>query len=311
VNLFLTADRTAAQNQPHPTYDAFLTISWALPDRVTASAFAARSGGTTSAGAEADRPLPLGAGYGYRVRAATLGGQGDVSVDALGQSDFGRYEAGYERLGDTDTVTASAAGGVVALGGRVYATRPVQASYGLIRIPGVGGVRGYLNNQPVGRTDARGDLLVPELVPNYGNRLSISDEDLPIDYRVGGREKLLAPPDRGGAIATFDVSRVRTVSGSLVMNLAGQAVVPTYGQLTVRVGSTELVSPLGRGGEFYFEDLAPGRYSATADAEAGTCPVTIDVPADGPAFLDVGRLSCTGVPPGPPPAVTPLPKGAR
>lgn len=311
VNLFLTADRTTAQNQPRATYDAFLTVSWALPDRVTGSAFAARSGGKTSAGAEADRPLPLGAGYGYRVRAATLGGEGDFSVDALGQTDFGRYEADYERLGASDTVTASAAGGVVALGGRVYATRPVQASYGLIRIPGVAGVRGYLNNQPVGRTDARGDLLVPELVPNYGNRLSIADEDLPIDYRVGGRERLLAPPDRGGAIATFDISRVRTVSGSVVMDLGGRAVVPAFGQLTAHVGPTDVVSPLGRGGEFYFEDLAPGHYSATAEGEAGTCQVTLDVPAEGAAFVDAGRLHCTGVPPGPSPAVQPLPKGAR
>jgi outer membrane usher protein len=312
VNLFLTANRTVAQNQPHAIYDAFLTVSWALPDRVTASAFVARDNGTTSAGAEADRPLPLGSGYGYRVRVATVGGTGDFSADGMGQTDFGRYEAGYERFGQSDTVTASAAGGVVALGGRVYATRPVQASYGLIRVPGVAGVRGYLNNQEVGRTDARGDLLVPQLVPNYGNRLSIADEDLPIDYRVGGREMLLAPPDRGGAIASFDISRVRTVTGGVVMDMAGTLVVPAYGQITVRVGLTDVVSPLGRGGEFYFENLAPGRYSATVEGEAGTCPVEIDVPTDGTAFVDAGRLHCTGVAPGPtPPAVQPLPKGAR
>ena len=312
VNLFLTANRTVAQNQPHPTYDAFLTVSWALPDRVTASAFAARDNGTTSAGAEADRPLPMGPGYGYRVRAATIGGQDDFSVDATGQTDFGRYEAGYERTGDSETVTASAAGGLVAIGGHAYATRPVQASYGLIRVPGVAGVRGYLNNQEVGRTDARGDLLVPDLVANYGNRLSIADEDLPIDYRVGRREELLAPADRAGAIATFDIARVRTVTGSVVMEMGGQALVPAYGQLTVHVGPTDVVSPLGRWGEFYFENLAPGRYAAVAEAEPGSCRLEIEVPAEGSAFVDAGRLHCTGTPSvPPPPPVQPLPKAAR
>lgn len=312
VNLFLTADRTVAQNQSGPTYDAFLTVSWALPDRVTASAFASRDNGTSSAGAEADRPLPMGPGYGYRVRAATLGGEGDFSVDATGQTDFGRYEAGYERTGDSNTATASAAGGLVAIGGHVYATRPVQASYGLIRVPGVAGVRGYLNNQEVGHTDARGDLLVPDLVPNYGNRLSIADEDLPIDYRVGRREELLAPADRAGAIATFDITRVRTVTGSVAMEMGGRTLVPAFGQLTVRVGLTDVVSPLGRGGEFYFENLPPGRYAGVAEAEPGACRLEIDVPAEGSAFIDAGRLHCIGTPPGPPTApVQPLPKAAR
>jgi outer membrane usher protein len=102
------------------------------------------------------------------------------------------------------------------------------------------------------------------------------------------------------------------VTGSVVMDLAGRRVVPAYGQLTVRVGLNDLVSPLGRDGEFYFENLAPGRYAATAEAEAGTCQFAIDVPAAGTAFVDAGRAHCTGVPPGPPPpAVQPLPNAAR
>ncbi len=296
VNVFITADRTVADNLTRASYDAFATVSIALPDRVTASAFVqGQSGqgqdGQATAGAEVQRPLPLGEGYGYRVRAIT-GPVNDVSATALGQTNFGRYEASYERIGKQDVTTVSAAGGVVAVGGEVFATRPVQQSFGLVQVPGARGIRGYLNNQEVGRTDANGNLLVPELIPYYGNRLSIADDDLPLDYKVGETEKLLAPPLRGGAVATFDVHPVRIVTGSVVLEAAGTTVVPSFGQMTVRVGMTETASPLGKDGEFYFEDLRPGHFQAEVDASMGTCRFEIDIPGGDKPFVDVGRLKC-------------------
>jgi len=328
VNVFVTANRTTAATMPRASYDLFATLTVALPDRTTASAFYQQHDAQAGGGAEVQRPLPLGTGYGYRVR-GVVGADNEVDAAAQGQTSFGRYEAAATHVAGQTTTSLTAAGGVVALGGEVYATRPVQQGFGVIQVPGVAGVRGYLNNQEVGRTDRNGNLLVPELIPYYGNRLGIADEDLPIDYRVGGTERLLAPPLRGGAVARFDVERVKIVVGSVALDLGGGRLTsPAYGTIVVRAGLQQASSPLGRQGEFYFENLRPGRFVAEVDSGAGACRFELDVPNADKAFVDVGRIKCAGqagapapgsVPPGPaaappddpPPPVEAAADGAR
>src|ERR1035437_6312172 len=95
---------------------------------------------------------------------------------------------------------ASAAGGLVVIGGGVHPTRPVNDSFALVRVPEVGGVRTYLNNQEIGRTDRHGNVLISNLLPYYANRVAISDQDVPIDRDVQTIEQSVAPPFRGGAL---------------------------------------------------------------------------------------------------------------
>jgi outer membrane usher protein len=336
VNLFVTANRTSstspapvpnngmpgitpASATTRPIYDAFVTLSVALPDRVTASAFVAQHDSQTSGGAEVQRSLPIGPGYGYRVRGSTseAPGTSTFSASAQAQSEYGRYDASYDRVGERDHASVGVAGGVVALGGNVFATRPVQQSYGLIQVPGAPGVRGYLNNHEVGRTDRNGNLLIPELIPYYSNRLGIADQDLPIDYKVEEIEKVLSTPLRGGGVARFDVQRIRTVTGSVAMELADKNLSPAYGQLTVHDGLVSVSSPLGREGEFYFDSLHAGTFDAEVDSAVGTCRFKLEVPARDEPFIDVGRIKCMGTAPveapvveTPPGVVTPIPPAA-
>ena len=51
-----------------------------------------------------------------------------------------------------------ASGSIVGIGGRLFATRPVDQSFALVRVPGVPDVRAYLSNQEIGRTNGHGDL---------------------------------------------------------------------------------------------------------------------------------------------------------
>ncbi len=318
ANLFLTATRTAADSMSKPLYELYATLTVALPDRATASAFYQQEGSQGSGGLDAQRSMGLGPDYGYHVR-ASLGPTNDFLADGQAQSAYGRYEASAERVGGHDTTVLSTSGALVTVGGHVFATRPVQQGFGLIQVPGVAGVRGTLNNQEIGRTDSDGNLLVPEMIPYYANRVGIADEDLPMDYRIDATELLLAPPLQGGAVARFDVVRLRTITGSVLMNVGGVDVAPRYGQMLVHVGLDEHASPIGKQGEFYFENLQPGTYAAEIDSSVGTCRFDLVVPAGDGAFIDAGRSKCIGrVPPGlrpegvieplgDPPAVTPPP----
>ena len=304
--------RTAAETMTHPLYSVFASLSVALPDRATASAFYDQENSQGTGGAEVQRSLPVGPGYGYRVRAA-VGPVDDFLADGQAQSAYGRYEASVERLAGIDTSIVTASGALVTVGGHAFATRPVDQGFGLIEVPGRAGVRGYINNQEVGRTDGDGDLLVPEMIPYYANRVSIADEDLPMDFKIDATERLL-----GGAVARFAVERLQAVTGSVVMNVGGTDVNPAYGQLVVHAGGQaatqagleDKVSPLGRAGEFYFEGLPPGSYGAELDSAVGTCRFQLVVPASDKSMIDAGRTKCLGrVPAGltPPGAVEPLP----
>ena len=168
-------------------------------------------------------------------------------------------------------------------------TRPVQDSFALVRVPGVENVRVYSSNIVVGRTDSNGDLLVPNLLSYYGNRLSIEDRDIPLSYEVAAVEKTIAPPYRGGAFVEFPVRQIRSVTGSVTIGNA----VPAFGQLTLTGEGKTYDSPLGRGAEFYFENIGAGAYDAVVESAEGTCRFRLAIPAGSEPVVKLGRHSCT------------------
>jgi len=169
------------------------------------------------------------------------------------------------------------------------ASRPVREGYALIQVAGLEGVRGFLNNQEIGRTNGSGNLLIPSLQPYYGNRLRIGDADIPIDYQIGAVEQVVATTARGGALVPFDVQRVTSVKGLIRVELNGHPTVPAFGQLTL---DARLKSPLGAQGQFWFEDLGVGAHLAEVEFREGTCRFELVVPKDAGPSLNLGTVSC-------------------
>jgi outer membrane usher protein len=240
---------------------------------------------------EAQQPLPVGLGYGYQLRAEG-GDNASVNGVARYQGAHGRYELRQETLGTESTTTLSAMGAIVGIGGNVFATRPVQESFALVRVPGVEGVRAFASHQEIGKTGRRGDLLVPDLQPYYGNLLNIADGDIPLQYSVPDVGMTLAPPYRGGALAVFDVQRVQRVLGKIVSSDDRPL---AYGELTVTsAGGQAYGSPVGNDGSFYFENLSPGSYSAVVQNKDGQCTFTMEIPTSDDTVIKLGKVTCMG-----------------
>jgi outer membrane usher protein len=240
---------------------------------------------------EAQQPLPVGAGYGYQLRAE---GGPNASVNGVArlQGAHGRYELRQETIGSESTTTISAMGAIVGIGGGVFATRPVEESFALVRVPGVEGVRAFASHQEIGKTGRRGDLLIPDLQAYYGNILNIADGDIPLQYAVPDVGVTLAPPYRGGAVALFDVQRVQRVLGKIV--IAGQEKPHAYGELTVTAADGRTYgSPVGSDGAFYFENVPTGTYSAVVSHRGSQCTFTLDIPASDEVVLKLGTVRCT------------------
>jgi outer membrane usher protein len=266
-----------------------LTFRFGRRTTATTSASSDRDGARTAI--DVQQSLPTSTGFGYQVRTET--GTPVTSGVLQYQARFGRYEVRREMVGTSQRSTISAAGALVAIGGGVYATRPVRGSFALVRVPGVKEVRGFASNQEVGKTDRGGNLLIPDLLPYYGNQLDIADADVPIDYSISKVRLTLAPPYRGGAVALFPVEQVRTMTGKIQIAAAGQERPAAYGELTVNAGGRDMTSPLGSDGKFYFENLPAGRHPARVESADGTCALTIDVPSSGGAVVQLGTLHCT------------------
>ena len=291
VGLFANATRRMAGGVLSNEVEVGVSLS--LTARMSATITGSEGASPGHLRGEVQRALPRSTGYGYRLR---LSDQSASPVDAAVeyQGRYGLYEADYVRQGGSSETTFHAAGGVVAIGGGVFATRPVEESFALIRVPGVAGVRGYASNQQSGRTNAQGNLLIPNLLPYYGNVISVNDQDIPLDYRLGDVVRSIAPPYRSGAVLTFSATRIQAVTGTVSLDAAGKVVVPEYGQLTVVVAGQSITSPIGPTGEFYFEMLPPGQHQAKLEylGATGTCLVV--VPVSTAIVVKLGSITCKG-----------------
>jgi outer membrane usher protein len=291
VNLFVNGSRTADAGMARTSIYAGMGI--ALGSVTSASVWTQAGDVGSGASAEVQRSLPIGNGIGYRARAA-LGGSTQAEGTLEAQVPYGRYEVGQGMIDGQSSTRASAAGGLVAIGGGVHPTRPINESYALVRVPEVGGVRTYLNNQEVGRTNRHGNTLVPNLLPYYANRIAISDQDVPFDREIETVEQSIAPPYRGGALVTFSANRHQGVTGMVAITVGTQTVIPALGELTITVGTRVYSSPVGSGGEFYFENLPAGDYTAVLVFRGGTCHIALSVPVSSDPVIRLGIVRCGG-----------------
>jgi outer membrane usher protein len=179
----------------------------------------------------------------------------------------------------------------------IFPTLPVQSSFGVIRMKGVAGVRGFGNGQDVGSTDRNGNLIVPNLLAHYGNQLSVDTESIPVDYELQGTDMLLGPPTRGVAIADFVLTQPHYYRGTLVVDVGGKRVAPKFGELQVLDLDPPLLSPLGALGEFELEGLVAGPHELRVDYEGGLCDVVVDVPEGQGPVIELGEIVCVQAPP--------------
>ena len=259
---------------------------------------AARLNGQTIGSFDVQQSAPVGPGYGFRGQVSGLGSAMTlVDGEVRAQSRWGQADIRHSAIEGHRETWAQFNGALVAIGGRVIAARPIQEGFALVRVPAVPDVRTYVSHQEMGRTDRRGDLLLPNLLPYYGNRITIADTDVPVDRTIPANEVTLAPPYRGGAIAEFAAPRQRRLSGRVVLPdgspIDGQRALDATARIT---GAAAVETWLGLGGEFYAEGLEPGDYVLEVTAPGFRCTSTFQVPESDAAVVRVGDVVCTPAP---------------
>ncbi|BCT93541.1 hypothetical protein LYSCAS_25650 [Lysobacter caseinilyticus] len=246
-----------------------------------------RNGDTnTGYGFDARRSRPADTGFGYSV---SLHDNGDNdSQYALGEYEgrFGRYSLEAERYGSDTGIRGVASGALVAVGGRMFATPPVESGFALVRVPGLANVPIMRENVTVGRTDAHGDLLVRDLMPFQSSRVAVDTGAVSADVAMDKPEHKVQVARNTGSVVTLEARTVHAVTGHFKYAGAGA------GDLA-HIADAGIDMPIGSEGMFYFEGLKAGRNVATIEHDAGNVRCVIDVPAQAAGGVtDLGDITC-------------------
>jgi outer membrane usher protein len=289
LNLFTNASLDPSASNPSPTL--FVGLNIALGPGSSASLSGQRAAGVASAAVDVQKAPPPGTGLAWRLHGQSGGGGlAEGEVQAYGDHTISDFR--YDRSASRGNWNASLSGALVAIGGGLHASRPVQDSYALLQVPGLAGIRGELENQEIGRTDGRGELLLPRLLPYYGNHVGINAADIPFDRILGATQRIVGTPIRGGAVVRFDAPKVQAWLGILRILRKGKSIVPAAGDLFLQRGAEEARFPLGEDGAFYLEGVGEGLWHATVVFAGERCAFELTLPSSGEMLEQLGTVSC-------------------
>lgn len=281
--------------------DIFLGVTYYPWRSVSASVNYRREDETNIEEILVQKNAPVGEGFGFR---GSMEREDSPEESSTTVNPFLQYNAKYGILtgeyrgefrdggGDTGSYLISASGGIAYVGNTFGFSRPITDSFGLVTVGDLAGVRVYQNNQEIGRTNAKGEVFVPNLGSYYENQVSIEDKDIPIDYSIPEVMKYVSPPLRSGSVIAFDVKKFQAITGFLKIRVDGEVKPVEFHEVKMRVDGEETTFPTGTGGELYLENLHPGTYEASFLYEEKPCAFDIKIPETEEMIIDLGDVVC-------------------
>lgn len=271
-----------------------LTLSLPLGNRTSASASHQQEETGHGSRLQLQRNPPRGTGFGYRLSTEANHNRRDRHQAALqARSDYGNYRAEVVRLGDEVDYRLNARGGIAFLGGELFVSRPIDGSFGVVRVGDYPGVRVYHENHLIDRTNARGTAFLPDLRPFEKNRIRIAADDLPLAARIDQLETVAVPGYRQGALVRFAAQPARGALITIVRE-DGQ---PLPAGATVRMVGEDRYFPVARYGQAWVTGLEPGA-EAVLEAQWADrrCTFTVTLPGEAGPVPRLGPVICRELP---------------
>ncbi len=237
----------------------------------------------------------VGWGYGMQINRSeddkgNLEAAGNASVQYYGP--YGNYHVNYRNHGGRNSYDLGMAGGLAFIDRSIFVTSPIHDGFALVKVGGVQDVRVYSSNQLINESNKHGKVLVPGLISYYPNNLSISDQDIPLDYNVHEITKNISVPYRGGGIVRFEISRLHSFVGYMYFIIKGRKIPAEYAGIEIIVDGKIIQGIAGKNGEFYMENLPPGRFPARLILGDEQCQFDITIPESDSTMVDMGEISC-------------------
>jgi outer membrane usher protein len=266
-----------------------LFLNWTLPfgERRTASVSLrqspdAESGEQFEAVASVQQSLPAGAGTGYYL---SVSSNENLQADYAIQGSAGLVGVQYARRNETDGWRASASGGLAITSAGVMPSRQLDRSFAVVEVADFPGMTVYVENQPIGRTDSKGRVLLDSLRAYESNAISIDPRELPLDASLATPAMTVTPAYRSGPVVRFPV--VRASAATLRLLMPDGTPVPAGARVSTR---NEQV-PVAMDGLVYLT-AAAGRHAASAEWAGQRCVFSFERPEQGDPQPDLGNVTC-------------------
>ena len=266
-----------------------LFLSWTLPlgERRTASVALSQSpdsmdGEDFEAVATFQQSLPMGSGTAYFV---SLSSSDDVQLDYAVQGRAGLVGAQYARNNGMDGWRLNGNGALALTSAGVMPARRLDQSFAVVEVADYPNMPVYVENQPIGRTDGKGRVLLDSLRAYESNGVSIDPRELPMDATLSTSSMTVTPAYRSGPVVRFPV--VRSSAATLRLVLPNGTPVPAGASVTTR---SERV-PVAMDG-FVYLTAAAGSHEATTEWQGHRCVFRFNRPDNGDPQPDLGTITC-------------------
>jgi outer membrane usher protein len=233
------------------------------------------------------RSLPLGEGYGYRIVGHA---DGDIQASGTWQNNIGTYTLNAARFQGTTAGQVNILGGIGVVGDHPFLSRQIDDSFGVVRVADYSGVTVLQDNQPVGRTDADGYAVLPQLRAFDINRVSIDLHDLPLDAQLDKLKIESVPYYRSGLLFDFPVRRSHGATLHIRLDDGG----PMPSGAIVRVVGRDEDFPVALEGEAYVTGLEQ-QNRLRASWKGLSCEFDAAFPPTAEPLPDLGTFVCHGV----------------
>jgi len=234
----------------------------------------------------------LARGFGYKVNAGLQDDNKDVNLLLDYAGPVGVYSGGYKNRNNQGSYSIGMTGAVSWIDGGVHLSKAVTNSFALVKVGELPNVNVTLNNQFIGNTNENGELIIPTLISYYGNKISLDEKSIPINYDLLELKHLTATPFRGGGVVNFDIRRLQAFYGQLYV-LDGENKIPAeYWGLSYTIQDKKIETVIGKEGEFYLENLLPGKIPIKIYFGKKECNFNMEIPEHDEFLINLGEITC-------------------
>ncbi len=189
---------------------------------------------------------------------------------------------------DSANLTGQMRGSLAFIDKTMHISRYINNAF-VVADAGYEGVLIKHENRGVGTTDANGLLLIPDILPYEGNKISIDPDTLPIAAIISETDTYVRVQERAGALVRFagaEDTRIRI--NAYIRRGDGGELPPGTPARVLNTGDAVII---GHDGQLFFSTLDEQNQVEVITAD-GLCLVDIALPEGASGYVDVGERTC-------------------
>jgi outer membrane usher protein len=214
------------------------------------------------------------------------------SSHAFGQvqykSPFGLFTGGVDESAGATSARLETQGSVSFTDGALFPSNTIYDSFAIVDTGSVPHVHVLQENREVGRTNASGRLLVPDMRAFDLNHLAITATDIPADVTLDTTTREIRPQDRSGVVVKFPVK----ISRAALVKLVDEAGKPLELGSVATLKATGAEFPIGYDGDAYIADLGVRNELSIERKDGQRCTVNFDYKPVAGDIPSIGPLRC-------------------